>query len=183
MAVAFSPTGNQTMTEREVSQFLADVRMSPTQKSPRILGINQIPIMRAKSNGYPIDMHHPTMEMRMAMKEEEEMALSSIGYGRQYILKTYPKAMFRRNMAVNFEPKFDIATQLQTNNSFVEERTVRTEQEEKALRLMKPKIGQSLWFDKITDIPEIEEGPAEDPLVTIANLRGALEQANRAQGK
>lgn len=172
--LGFAPTGEQTMSQSEVDRFLQEARSAPTSKSPRVLGINQIAILRAKNNGYPVDMHHPTMEMRQAFKEEEEMALGQLGYQRAYIPKQYPKALFRRNMAPKFEPQFDLATQIQTNHAFVEERTVRNEQEEKALRLMKPKKGESEWFEAIAALPPIEDGPSEDPKVTIARMEGEL---------
>jgi hypothetical protein len=172
--LAFAPTGEQTMSQREVDQFLTEARMAPTNKSPRVLGINQITIMRAKQNGYPVDMHHPTMEMRQAFKEEEEMALASLGYQRNYIAKEYPKALFRRNMSPRFEPQFDPATQIQLNHDFVEEKVCRSEDQEKALRAMKPKPGQSAWFDKITDLPPLDDSLAEDPKVTIARLEGQV---------
>lgn len=174
MSLAFAPTGQQTMSQRDVDQFLTEARMAPTNKSPRVLGINQLPLMRAKNNGYPIDMYHPVHDMRKALKEEEELALAGMGYSRQYTRKEYPKAMFRRNMDPKFEPAFDAASTLQTNIGFVEERTVRSADEEKALRAMKPKANQSIWFEKVTDIPEIEDGPTEDPKVTIARLEGEL---------
>lgn len=169
-----SPTGQQTMSQQECDAFLRDARMAPTTKSPRVLGINQIPLMRAKNNGYPIDMHHPTLEMRQALKEEEEMALVNMGYQRQYIPKEYPKALFRRNMAPKYEPQFDPTTNLQVNNAFVEEVVCRDETHEKTLRLMKVKPGQSEWCEKITDLPELEDGPQEDPAITIAHLRGQI---------
>lgn len=179
------PTGRQTMNQREVDQFLQDARTAPTTKSPRVLGINQLPIMRAKNNGYPVDMYHESMAMRQAFKEEEEMALSQQGYQRQYILKEYPKALFRRNMAAQYEPQFDPSTKLQVNNAFVEEMVCRDEKHERELRLMKPKPGQSEWFEKITDVPELEDGPLEDPKITIARLMGQVEglQAEVAKPK
>lgn len=168
------PTGNQTMSQRECDQFLQEARMAPTTKSPRVLGINQIPLMRAKNNGYPVDMFHESLEMRQAMREEEEMALANMGYQRQYIPKEYPKALFRRNMAPKYEPQFDPSTNLQTNNAFVEEVVCRDPKQEKTLRLMKVGPGLSEWFEKITDIPELEDGPTEDPKVTIARMEGQI---------
>lgn len=175
-----APTGQQTMNQREVDAFLQEARTAPKTKSPRILGINMLAMMKAKNDGYPKDMYHASHEMRQALKEEEEIALATIGYQLQYIPRAYPKAMFRRNMAPKFEPQFDPATGIPTNNPFVEERTARTEQDEKTLRAMKPGKGQSAWFERFTDLPEIEDGPSEDPAVTIARQAGELE-ALRAQ--
>jgi hypothetical protein len=179
--VSMQPTGNQTMTQREADQFLTEARMAPTTKSPRILGINQIPLMRAKSNGYPIDMHHPTLQMRQAMKEEEELALSGIGYQRGYIVKEYPKVLFRRNMATTFEPRFDPATNIQISDGFVEERMVRDEKHEKELRSMKVRPGISDWFARSTDIPEIEGAAEDTDAMKIARLQGRLEATESAQ--
>lgn len=175
------PTGQQTMSMREVDQFLTEARMAPNTKSPRILGINQIPIMRARSNGYPIWLYHETLEARQAFKEEEEQALVVLGYRREYIAKAYPKTLFRRNMDARFEPRFDKATGIQENHSFVEERCARDAKQEKELRLMKPKNGQSDWVEKLADLPELADGPTENPMVTIARLQGEL--AGLLQGK
>lgn len=169
------PTGRQTMSQADADAFLNTARTAASTKNPRVLGIMQIPLMRAKHNGYPVDMHHATLAMRQAFKEEEEQALAEIGYQRAYIPKAYPKALFRRNMAPKFEPQFDPATGLQTNLGFVEEVTARDEQHEKTLKAMKPHIGQSVWFDRVTDIPPIEDGPSEPYEVTIARLQGEIE--------
>lgn len=171
---AVTPTGQQTMSQREADNFLQEARTAPKTKSPRILGVNMLSMMKAKNDGYPKDMYHPTLDMRQALKEEEEVALGQMGYQLQYIPKNYPKAMFRRNMDARFEPQFDLATRAPINTPFVEERVVRSEQDEKALRAMKVTKGASEWFDRITDLPAIEAEPDEDPAVTIANLRGQL---------
>lgn len=182
--ILFAPTGQQTMSQSEADAFLRDARMAPNTKSPRVLGINQLPLMRARNNGYPVDMYHPTLEMRQALKEEEELTLANMGYRRAYIEKRYPKALFRRNMAAKFEPKFDAPTGIQLNNSFVEEITCRDEKHERELRLMKTRPGQvSEWFERITDIPELEDGPAEDPKITIAHLMGQIEGLQAEMGK
>jgi hypothetical protein len=183
MAFNFQPTGQQTMSMREVDQFLQEARSAPRSKNPIVLGLNMLKMMRAKNNGYPKHMYHATYDMRVVTKEEEETALIQIGYSETYIARDYPKAMFRRNMAAKFEPKFDLATGVQLAASWVEEIVVRNEQQEKELRLMKPHQGQSIWFDKITDLPAIEEAPDEDPAVTIARLQGQLSAMQRPSDK
>ncbi len=171
----FHPSGNQTLSQREVDAQLRDVSMQPRGHNPRSLGIRTIEMMLAKNNGYPKPMYHQTLEVRYAMKEEEEISLSSLGYSTQYIAKQYPKALFRRNMEPKYEPQFDPATNLQTNLAFVQEITCRDEKHERELRLMKPKKGQSDWFERITDVPAMDDAPDEDPKVTIARLQGELE--------
>lgn len=162
------------MSQREVDTFLAEQRRSPSQTNPKVLGINMVAMMRAKNMGYPVDMHHPTLEMRQAYKEEDESALAQAGYSRNFIKKEYPKVLFRRTADKKFEPKIDPATKMVTNNPFVEEVTAKSAEDEVRLRSMKLKHGQSEWCERITDLPEMEDGPVEDPQVTIARLRGQL---------
>lgn len=175
------PTGQQTFSQAEADGFLNTARTAASTGNPRVLGINAIPLMRAKHNGYPVDMYHPTLAMRQAYKEEEEQALAQVGYQRQYIAKAYPKAMFRRSMAPKFEPQFDAATGIQTNLGFVEEVHCRDAEHEKMLRAMHPKKGESAWFYRFVDIPTLDDGPFEDPAVTIARLQGQLAEARQMQ--
>jgi len=168
------PTGEQNMTQSQVDQFLRDARDSTRQENPQVLAINQVAMMRAKRNGYPVDMYHEKFEMRQAMKPEEEQALAQLGYQRQYIHKHYPKVLFRRNMDAKFEPTFDEASGIQLTNAFVQQITVKDEKHEKEVRAMKPKAGQSVWVNTLAELPPIEEGPAEDPAVTTARLEGEI---------
>jgi hypothetical protein len=175
-----APTGNQTATKQDVDRLLADTRAGATKENPRILARFQRAQMLAKNNGYPKDMYHPVLDMRQAMNEKEEEALATLGYSDRYIAKAYPKVLFRRNMDPRFEPKFDRATGLQVNMDYVEERSVKTLEEEKALRALPPTRGASPWFDRVVDLPPIDEGPTEDPSVTQARMEGEIE-ALRAQ--
>lgn len=187
------PTGQQSRSSSEATDWLAaqraadqaqrDALLDPVGRSPEVLGINIRAMMLAKNNGYPVDMFHENMAPRQAMNAKDESALAQHGYRRQWTAKEYPKALFRRNMAAKFEPRFDPATGIQTNISFVEERAVRTEKEERELRAMKPAKGQSLWFETLGEIPDIEDGPAEDPQVTIARLQGELAGRDEAKVK
>jgi hypothetical protein len=180
---AVRPTGEQTMSQREVDALMQEARMSGKPNAPLTLGIRQIRMMREKNAGYPKHMYHETLEPRIAIDEREENALTQAGYTEQYYHKNYPKFLHRRNMDAKFEPNFDRATGLLTNEPFVESRMVRNPEDEKALRAMKPKKGESPWFEAVAELPPLEEAPDEDPAVTIANLRGQIEALERKPGK
>ncbi len=174
---------NWLSQQREADQAMMDARMNPKTASQRVLWINNRNMMIAKAGGYPVDLYHPNLESRQALKEEEESALAAMGYTRKWINKEYPKPLFRRNMAKQYEPKFDPATGIQLSAAFVEERVVRKPEDEAVLRRMKGGVGLSDWFDKITDLPEIEDGPSEDPSVTIARLQGQIDGLESSKGK
>lgn len=167
---SFRPSGEQTLDQRAVDQFLRDARDSTSNENPQVLAINQIQMMKAKRNGYPKDMYHETFEMRQAFKPEEEQALAQLGYQLQYIPKHYPKVLFRRNMDAKYEPEFE--GDMQLTNAFVQSITVRDEKHEKEVRAMKAKAGQSIWYETLGELPAIEDGPTEDPAITIARLEG-----------
>jgi hypothetical protein len=168
------PTGEQNTSQAEVDRFLKEARESSGSGNPVVLGINQVQMMKAKRNGYPVDMYHEKFEMRQALKAEEEQALQLLGYQRQYIPKLYPKVLHRRNMDAKFEPTFEEGIGLQLTNSFVQSITVRDEKHEKEVRAMKTKPGVSIWYESLAELPEIEDGPTEDPKVTQARLEGEV---------
>ncbi len=174
------PTGQQTMSQAECDRFLRDAREAPKTKNPVILGIRLHEMMRSKNNGYPKDMYHAELEMRQAYKEEEETALVAMGYQEKYILKTHPKYVFRRNMADKFAERMEVASPTIINNAFVEERLVKTAEDEKKLKAQKPPVGCGPWVDRLDEIAPLPEAEYVDPNEEIARLRGALEQANRA---
>ena len=168
------PSGNQTLNQLEVDRFLKEARDSTGHENPRVLAINQIAMMRAKRNGYPVDMYHESFDMRQAFKPEEEQALSEMGYQRQYIHKLYPKVLHRRNMDTKFEPVFDESGAFQMSNTFVQSITVRDAVHEKEMRAIKPKQGQSIWYETLAELPAVEDGPAEDPNITMARQEGEI---------
>lgn len=168
------PTGNQTLNQVEVDRFLQEARDSRSRENPRVLAINQIAMMKAKRNGYPVDMYHDSFDMRQAFKPEEEQTLSEMGYRREYIAKQYPKTLHRRNMDAKFEPTFEEGSGLQLTNSFVQSTTVTSEKHEKEIRAIKPKAGQSIWYETLAELPPVEDGPSEDPAITIARQEGEL---------
>ncbi len=168
------PTGEQTVNQSEVDAFLKSARESTSQTNPQVLAINQVAMMKAKRNGYPVDMYHEKLEMRQALKVEEEQALSQLGYQRQYIPKAYPKVLHRRNMDAKFEPTFDEGSGLQLTNSFVQSITVKDAKHEAEIRAMKPKPGISIWYETLAELPEIQDGPTEDPAIKLARQEGEI---------
>lgn len=182
--VDIQPTGKQQRSAHEASDWLAqqraadqaqrDAQLDPNTTSPEVLGINIRNMMIARKGGYPVDMYHPDLAPRQALNAKDEAALAQFGYSRRWTAKEYPKAMFRRNMSPKFEPRFDPATGIQTNISFVEERVVRSEQEERELNAMLVGKGQSKWFAKLDELPPMDDELAEDPKIIIARLEGEL---------
>jgi hypothetical protein len=179
MSFTFQPTGEQHMGQREVDAFLQEARMSRTRKNPQVLQINIAAMQKARNNGYPVDMYHPHLEMRQALKEEEEQALAEVGYQRAYIPQEFPKYIYRRNMADKYAEKQDVSCPTILNNAFIEDRLVKDADAEKALKAQKPPAGCSVWFDRLADVPPLAESEYIDPAAKIAQLEGALEELRR----
>jgi hypothetical protein len=181
--VEIRPTGQQHMSQREVDAFLQDVRMNRTKKSPQVLQINQVAMMKAKNNGFPRDLYHETLEMRQALSEEDQVALLQAGYHLEYVPQHYPKWIHRRNMADKFAEIQDSSCPTILNNAFVESRMVKTEDEEKRLRAQKPPAGAGPWCNAVGDIDPLPETEYVDPAQKIAQLEGALAEAQRQTDK
>jgi hypothetical protein len=178
-------TGQQSMSQAEVDRAVREMRMTPQNRNKPVLGIFLAAQMQAKRMGFPKHMYHATLAPRLALDEIEEEAYNNQGYTTQYIPREYPKFLYRRNMDPRYEPHFDRATNILTNEPYVEGREVKDEHAEKLLRTMKPKAGQSVWYTSVAEINDkepIQDGPEEDPAVTIARLEGELAGA-RAAGK
>jgi hypothetical protein len=175
MSFTMAPTGQQNMSQSEIDRFLKEAREAPNEAAPPVLGIRQVEMMQAKRNGFPKWMYHATFEPRHIFKAAEQTAAEMMGYTTTYVFRAYPKVLYRRNMDAKFEPQFEEATGLQLTNAFVQAVTVRDEKHEKEVRAMKPKQGQSAWFETLAQLPEIEDAPTEDPAVTIARLQGEID--------
>jgi hypothetical protein len=169
------PTGGQYTDFERVQSIMSSLK-PPKAGNPRILVIDQAPLIKAKNGGYPIWLYHHTLEAQYVTREDQQLELEKMGYTTTYIPHLYPRTMFRRNMDPKYDAKLDVPTGLYQGNAFVEERIVKDEAHEK--RLLgekyhgKYKVGP--WVYRLTDIEPLNEGPGEDPAVTIARLEGQL---------
>lgn len=171
----------------QVTETLKRVRMDPRANNKPVLGVNVDMLNRAKNGGYPKHMYHENGEPVVALNEDEEQALSRLGYGPYYIKRAFPKIIYRRNMSPRFaitEAEEKRATELGhrvSREPFVEEMTV-TSAEEEAELLKKPAArGCSKWVAKITELEPMPEDNAQDSALEIARLKGRLEEAEKGQ--
>lgn len=178
---AFEHNEGRPPTMRDVKELLAQLSTG-RKENPRVLAINQHNIMLAKNNGFPLHMYHAKLDPQIALDEEQEARLATLGYVRNYIPRLYPRMLFRRNMAEKFALRLDLATGQPANsvldaqgNGYVEERMVATKEIEEALRKQPAKKGQGPWLYSVTDLDPLPEAPNENPEVTIARLQGELD--------
>lgn len=183
--------GQDIRTDRDVTQLLEQIRRDPRTTNPRVLWINQAAQMQAKKGGYPVDMYHEVHLPVKVMNEEEEDAMSQLGYRRQYSHREFPCYLHRRNAHPKFHKnpeekqrimlltleaqRLEMAT---TNDGdYVESVHVRDEAQYEKLMAQKEQkaAGIGPWCVKVTDIEPLHEGPEEDTAVTIARLQGELE--------
>jgi len=173
----------------EIDRVLTRLQQKGVANSTKpTLMVNTIAVMRGRNNGYPKNLYHESFEPRIAINEDQEDMLRAQGYGDIYIRRNYPKMLFRRNMHPKFAAKADPSmgspddTSTFKGNEFVEERTVRDEKAEKALLAAKVPNGCSPWFEKLTDLPELD-ATEEDQSLLIARLQGQLAEAQRKQAE
>lgn len=183
--------GEEVHSNVDVKALLEKIRRDPRTSNPRVLAIDQMEQQRLRAGGYPIHLHHNTLDPQQVHSAQEEEALIKMGFRREYRTKEYPCYLFRRNM----HPKYFKSQQetqritamtpdaqrieMNTVNEmdYIEEKLVKTADEAAKLLAMKPNksAGTSAWFSKVTDLPPFEDAAEEDPNVTIANLRGKIE--------
>lgn len=172
----------------DVPPVMADVQAimnqlrPPKNANPRILAINQRAMQTAKQNGYPKHLYHANLDPVLALTEDQEEELMQLGYQPHYIRHDYPKMLYRRNMDPKLGPQIDKSTGKVANNPFIEEVMVRSKEAEDSLMKAKIPNGCGQWYARFVDVPELPEGPAEDPAVTIARLEGEV-SALRSKGK
>jgi hypothetical protein len=154
---------SSTLSMKDVHDLIKQVRSDPRINNKPVLAINVAMAQQAKNNGFPVHMYHQTLDPILVLNAEEREALEGVGYGTNYIPKSYPKALYRRNM----DPKFEA-------DGFIESRTVATAEKEQELRKMRKPAGAGEWAHKITEIEELPDAPTEDPAVTIARLKGQI---------
>ena len=141
---------------KDVERILADLSKGDNTNPP-VLGINLRTMMRAKQNGFPLEMHHATLEPVLAMTEKQQEKLREMGYVTNYIPRHYPKAIYRRNIDPKFAIKRDLATGEPQNTEFVESRVVRDEKQHEALKKQPVPRGCGPWVEGITNVEELAD--------------------------
>lgn len=197
MSFGFQQTGQQHSDFERVKQIMNSLR-PPTAGNPRILAIDQAPLIKAKNGGYPLFMYHPTLDPQYVTREDQQLELEKLGYGTVYIPRQYPKMLMRRNMDPRFDSPQDKEsdpkegyTPAKDHTPFVEFRVVAdAQQEQRVLSERKPQkldretkqpyfVGE--WKTKLDDVDPLPQGPEEDPAITIARLEGQLQGSARQE--
>ena len=181
--------GQEIRTDRDVQDLLSKIRQDPRTSNPRVLAIDQVNLMKARNAGYPKDMHHEILSPVQVHSEKEEMAMAQEGFRLEYKHRDYPKFLFRRNQHPKFHKSGEERKRIETmtpdaqriematvnENDYIEEKIVRSAEEEKRTLAEKPNkaAGTGPWVRLVTDIAPFEEG-GEDTAITIARLEGEL---------
>jgi hypothetical protein len=174
-----TPTGEQTSDWSRVQAIMSSLR-PPRAGNPRVLVNDQLPLLRAKTGGYPKWMYHAEMDAVYVMREDQEEELVKLGYTTAYVPHLYPRTLYRRNLDPKFAARPDLGTGVAPNNEYVEERIARDAKHEEAIRKEKaPRTVLGGWQLKLDDIADMPEQAAEDPAVTIARLEGQLLASSR----
>lgn len=131
---------------------------------------------RIRNSGYPLWMYHATALPQMVINQGQMEALRTIGYRPQiYIHHDFPAMFLRRNM----DPKFAESPLGEHIEGFTAKDQAALDAAQKA---RKPKTVVGGWVATVAELPEIEDGPAEDPKVTIARLEGELKSQRERAG-
>jgi hypothetical protein len=143
---------------KDVEAILRDLGKGE-RGNPPVLALNNRNLMKARNNGYPMEMYHETNEPVFALTEQQTEKLMAMGYVTHYIPRHYPKAIFRRNLDPKFALRRDQATNEPLNHEFVEERFVRNEKQHWELKKEKVPKGCGPWVEKLTDVEKLAAEP------------------------
>ncbi|HEY6345667.1 MAG TPA: hypothetical protein VIY49_29560 [Bryobacteraceae bacterium] len=147
---------------KDVEAILRDLSKGE-RSNPPVLALNNRNLMKARNNGYPMEMYHETLEPVFALNEAQSEKLMAVGYVTHYIPRHYPKAIFRHNPDPKFALRRDPATGEPLNHEFVEERFVKTAVQHGALKEERVPKGCGPWVEKLTDIEDLPDGPEDGP--------------------
>jgi hypothetical protein len=147
---------------KDVEAILRDLSKGE-RGNPPVLALNNRNLMKARNNGYPMEMYHETLEPVFALNEAQTEKLMSMGYVTHYIPRHYPKAIFRHNPDPKFALRRDPATGEPLNHEFVEERFVKTAALHGALKKEQAPKGCGPWVEKLTDIQAPPNRPEDGP--------------------
>ena len=148
------------------------------------LGINIIEQMRGKNGGFPRFMYHRTEAPQQVTNRSQQEQLAKMGYVVYYVRHDFPCTLYRRNMETlkqrigeskEFEdvPKFP---------DFVETISAKSQEHMETLMTNRVPAKCSAWVQNCAELPEVDNGPTEDPQAVIAQLRGQLEAMQASAG-
>jgi hypothetical protein len=165
-----------TEQQQEIQRILAQYD-NPAATNEPVLMIDIIAQQQARNMGFPKWLYHSHLEPVQIKNKEQENALRKEGYTTNYIHRSFPAFVFRRNM----EAKFEDADMLSgAPGDFIEQRMVKSQEAFVALgKERKPRTVIGDWCFDLSELPPIAEGPKEDPAVTIARLQGQLQAMQR----
>jgi|SRR5579859_3203858 len=173
----------------QVAETLKRVRTDPRANNKPVLGVNVEMMNRAKNGGFPKHMYHENADAIVVMNEDEEQAVSRLGYSPYYIRRQFPKILYRRNMDARFaigeaeEKRTRELGSFVSREPFVEETTVQNAEQEEALLKRPAAKGCGKWVAKITDLEPLPEETSEDAALEIARLKGRLEESEKHTAK
>jgi hypothetical protein len=185
-------TEQSQVSQAEIDRVLARLAVQGIGKSTKpVLGVHQLGMMKARNNGYPLDLYHSELDPRQALNESQEEMLVNQGYGRAYITHQYPKMMFRRNLTGRFRAEISgdgthdrpAGTPDPAVDEFVEARQVMDKgAEEKLLKERTPQncskwCASRLQVDEEFPMPEAEIDQSNQ----IARLQGQIEELRRQE--
>jgi hypothetical protein len=147
---------NRPASMKDVEAILRDLGKGE-RSNPPVLALNNRNLMKARNNGYPMEMYHETLEPVFALNEAQTEKLMAAGYVTHYIPRHYPKVVFRHNPDPKFALRRDPATGEPVNHEYVEERVVKTPQQLAELRKLKIPRGCGPWVERLDDITEKTE--------------------------
>jgi hypothetical protein len=147
---------------KDVEAILRDLSKGE-RSNPPVLALNNRNLMKARNNGYPMEMYHETMEPVFALSEAQSGKLMALGFVTHYIPRQYPKFIFRHNPEPKFALRRDPATGAPLNHAFVEERFVKTAALHEALKKERVPNGYGPWVEKLADVERPPEGPEDGP--------------------
>jgi hypothetical protein len=147
---------------KDVEGILRDLSKGE-RGNPPVLALNNRNLMKARNNGYPMEMYHETLEPVFALNEAQSEKLGEMGYVSHYIPRAYPKQLFRHNPDPKFALRRDPATGEPLNHQYVEERTVKTAKHHQELLKAPVPKGGGPWVEKLTDVEPLPDPDAEPP--------------------
>ncbi len=179
---------HQEVTQSDIDRALQSIQQKGVSASTKpVLQVNIDRIQKAQNGGFPMNMHHKTLEPRPAYNDAQLAMLMSQGYQEAYIPRHYPKWMHRRNLSPVFDPsvnpaKFDAAQNpAGVSDPFVESREVKTADAERALLAEKAGRDCSPWVDSVDKLPVVaDSAQSEDDLrQQVAMLEGRIDEQRR----
>lgn len=168
---------SQIEETNHVSALLAKYHDKRANNAPP-LGINMLQAAAIQNGGYPLWMHKQGFEPVHVMNANQEAALATNGYVRNYRKQSYPRTLYRRNMEmIRVRVEGTKETELVPRfPDHIEPIIVANADAEGKLLAKQPE-----WRSDVADLPAIQGEPEEDPRITIARLQERLAAAEGKQ--